>query len=119
MLLHAGDFLGNYGDLTDSLAEQLLDFAAWLHELHARFKHIYIIPGNHDTLLDSKVYPNYSEWCKTFQVKGSDNIKTEIAGENQALMALAMNFSLPFFSFYSHDLKFCLCRQHCLAMQLS
>jgi hypothetical protein len=54
VLIHAGDFVGNYS-YTAPLERQALDFAAWLGELP--FKLIIVLAGNHETFLDSEKYP--------------------------------------------------------------
>jgi hypothetical protein len=58
VLVHAGDFLANYGhaDEEDGLRDlerQLEDFRQWLQHECAHFKRVVLVAGNHDTLLDA------------------------------------------------------------------
>lgn len=63
VLLHCGDLVGNYG--SEKLLPQLMDVAAWLHSL-TQYKRIFLIPGNHDTLLDLEQYPRFAPAAAAF-----------------------------------------------------
>mmetsp|Transcript_22194 Transcript_22194/g.37592 ORF Transcript_22194/g.37592 Transcript_22194/m.37592 type:complete len:301 (-) Transcript_22194:286-1188(-) len=55
VLIHCGDFT-NHGSL-----KEVREFAAWLTTLS--YKHIIIVPGNHDMILDIDYYNEYwSDW---------------------------------------------------------
>merc|ERR1711971_508281 len=52
VLLFAGDAVGNYGKSHD-ISSHFEDFLEWLTVQSCRFRHIFFIAGNHETLLDA------------------------------------------------------------------
>lgn len=53
VLLHVGDFTGNYGRSSD-LQRHFEQFLSWLDVQKNRFAHIFFIAGNHETFLDRR-----------------------------------------------------------------
>mmetsp|Transcript_19743 Transcript_19743/g.25566 ORF Transcript_19743/g.25566 Transcript_19743/m.25566 type:complete len:303 (-) Transcript_19743:1173-2081(-) len=57
ILIHSGDFCGNYGQGQVELKNQLLDFAFWLRrEVSHKFRAIVLVSGNHDKPLESLAF---------------------------------------------------------------
>lgn len=54
VLLHTGDFIGNYGK--QDIERHLADFGDWITECGRNFKLVILVAGNHDTLLDCECY---------------------------------------------------------------
>lgn len=52
VLIHAGDFT-QHGNV-----EEVIEFNSWLGEIKSRFKHIFVIAGNHDLTLDAATSVN-------------------------------------------------------------
>eukprot|EP00051_Salpingoeca_urceolata_P032655 m.16736 g.16736 ORF g.16736 m.16736 type:complete len:550 (-) comp5323_c0_seq1:132-1781(-) len=61
VLLHCGDFLGNYGSKRHELEDQLADFALWLSDAAEKYQAVVFVAGNHDTLLDTARYPQHRQ----------------------------------------------------------
>jgi len=55
LLLHTGDFVGNYGPKHD-VGTQFATTLAWLSEASFKYKRVMLIAGNHDTFLDARCY---------------------------------------------------------------
>lgn len=55
VLLHTGDWLGNYGGR--DLSAHLRDFLQWISKQSRAYRLIVLIAGNHDTLMDHDLYP--------------------------------------------------------------
>lgn len=60
VLVHTGDLCGNYGESSPELLVQFRKALNWLAGLSTRFEAVFVVPGNHDTMLDAKAY-NTSE----------------------------------------------------------
>jgi Icc-related predicted phosphoesterase len=56
VLLHTGDFVGNYGRGSD-LVDHLTKFSHWIAEVSTQFLKVVLVAGNHDTLLDRQKCP--------------------------------------------------------------
>lgn len=44
----------------DAMHKELLDFAAWLSTVGQKYRRVFVLPGNHDTLLDVEAYPQHA-----------------------------------------------------------
>lgn len=59
VLIMTGDLVGNYGREDDTaMLRQLRNSLLWLAKLAKRFDAVFIVAGNHDTMLDRKQYPD-------------------------------------------------------------
>jgi hypothetical protein len=59
VLIHCGDLVGNYGHFGSNLAAEALDVARWLSA--QPFRRVFVIGGNHDTVLDMQNYPQHAQ----------------------------------------------------------
>jgi len=58
VLIHSGDLVGNYGRCDNrAMLRQLRDSLLYISELSNRFEAVFILAGNHDTMLDRQQYP--------------------------------------------------------------
>jgi hypothetical protein len=66
VLLHAGDFIGNYGKGDKVLFAHLEDFLSWVVACSTQYALVVLIAGNHDTLLDAACYPQHTNVREKF-----------------------------------------------------
>jgi Icc-related predicted phosphoesterase len=72
VLLHTGDFVGNYGK--EDVIQHLKKFSKWCHRISPIYKMVVLVAGNHDTPLDLESYPKHKSAKEAFLASLPSNV---------------------------------------------